>query len=93
MILLFAYEGYYPSGGAHDLIGVYDTLDEAARALGAVTLKFAHAYSTDERAIVADWYRGNPNAPPPWAEGDVPDERIEAGSDKRRWLIGTKERE
>lgn len=33
---LFSYEGFYPRGGANDLDGVYDTIDEARAALFSV---------------------------------------------------------
>lgn len=32
MYFLFAYEYYYPSGGVHDLVGIYDSLSEAKEA-------------------------------------------------------------
>lgn len=50
--LLFAYVQYYPSGGAHDLAGDFDTLEEArasqaASPVDGVPDDFAHVLDTE----------------------------------------------
>lgn len=33
MFLVFAFDNYYPAGGCGDLVGAFDTLEQARRAL------------------------------------------------------------
>ncbi len=65
--LLFAGEYYYPSGGAHDLIGVTDSVESAQIVARDITMMkrrgsswpyqkydWAHVYDTADRKVVFD---------------------------------------
>ncbi len=60
-ILLFAGNRYYPGGGSYDLVGVFDSLEDAEAALTTVGPRYqsedvwAEAYSLERRETVACW--------------------------------------
>jgi hypothetical protein len=55
-VLLFAYDGYYPSGGAFDYVGKAP-LDQAVSILDPIKAEFAHAFDPIEGVIVRKWRR------------------------------------
>ena len=58
--LLFAGEDYYPSGGAKDLEGDFDTIDEAVNALDHEDYRdcWAHVFDLTTKKIVKHHSRG-----------------------------------
>lgn len=60
--LLFAGNDYYPNGGAEDLVGLYENLDDALEAHNQTIYEYeggwAHVYSLVEMRIIAEFKRG-----------------------------------
>ena len=60
--LLFAGNDYYPSGGAEDFIGSYDTIEDAIEARDACTFDYdggwANIFDSKEEKIVRTFSRG-----------------------------------
>lgn len=52
--LLFCGPGYYPSGGAKDLVGSYDSV---GMSLLSLTGDWAHVLDIESGEIVAEWVR------------------------------------
>lgn len=46
---LFKFAGYYPSGGMHDFVDSFDTIDE--------TKAYIKQSQTDQRSIYGDYYQ------------------------------------
>lgn len=57
MYLVFAGDYYYPTGGAHDLIGVRPTLDEAMAVAHNFEWDWWHIYSVDGEEIVREGWK------------------------------------
>lgn len=59
--LLFAGEDYYPGGGANDLKGDFDTIEEAVNALHHKDYRdcFAHVFDLTTKKIVKHHSRGD----------------------------------
>ena len=71
--LLFAGNDYYPKGGARDLIGSFDTLEDAQAAHDPNVFEYdggwANIYSTESESIVLYFYGGVG-----WTENDTNEE-------------------
>lgn len=68
--LVFVYDTYYPAGGWNDLVGSYETLEEAieqaARDAGSGDWKNYHIVDLQQQRVVARWTRytsKNPRKP------------------------------
>lgn len=52
MFLLFAYDQYYPAGGMNDLMGVFDTFDEAHEKAMSITYDWKEIVDWSTREAV-----------------------------------------
>lgn len=67
---VFAFAGYYPHGGAHDLVGDVETLADAEALLNTLNpdkVQFAHAFNGV--SIVRHWKRQPAQGKPYWHNG------------------------
>ena len=53
-IYVFEYDDYYPSGGVHDLFGVFDTLEQAKDAISSGTWENVDFYRIDDQGKFID---------------------------------------
>ena len=56
--LLFAGDHYYPAGGVHDLVGSYESLDEAINITKEYNYDWAHVWDQTNSCKVWDKWEG-----------------------------------